>query len=175
MENQLAAGGFEARLYNLKTHIGLVIKEARVRGANLIARISPPGAEMLEPADFEAHIDAQGLAVFLDERSPGGLKDFEVEIGPGKIDVRATASMIVPIRVRASCSLRIDNERRLYVDLLSAEVMGVGAAGLVEGQIEKINPVLDVKDLLPVETRLKTVEIGEGLIVLKGSVRLRSG
>lgn len=182
MAGQISVGGFEARLYNIKAAIGLVVREARVKGVNLIASL-PTGdgmhqeggagqapIQMLAPGSFEAFVDPRSLEVFLDERAPGGLRDFEVQFGEGKIYAKATATVIIPVRASAVCTLRIEDERQLFVDIQSVELMGVGAKGLVEGQLAKVNPVLDVADL-PLEIRLKNVEIVNGAIHISGSIR----
>lgn len=165
----------EARLYNLKTPMGLVLKEVRVKGVNLVASLpgeksAKPVVEILEPATFEAFVDAEALKVFLDDRAPGGLRDFEIELVPGKIIAKATATVVIPIRASAVCTLRLEGERQLFVDIESVDLMGVGAKGLVEGQLAKVNPVLDAADL-PLDIRLKEVEIVDGAIKLSGTGR----
>lgn len=170
MSEQISVGGFEARFYNLKTHIGLVLAEARVKGVNTIITRTPLKVEMLEPGQIEAHINEEGLKVFLDEQAPGGLQNFEVELTDGKIKLLATMTMIIPIRAAAVCTLRIVDGRQIFVDLESVDVFGVGATGLVEGHLQKVNPVLDVSEL-PLDIKLESLEIKEGLIVLHGKAK----
>jgi hypothetical protein len=98
MGEQISIGGFEARFYNVKTPMGLVLTEARVKGVNTIISHKPLHVEMLKPGDIEAHINEQALAVFLNEEAPGGLQNFQVELKDGKIALQATMTMIIPIK-----------------------------------------------------------------------------
>lgn len=170
MGEQISVGQFEATFRNLKTPMGLVIDEARLACVNTVVRTDPFKVEMLEPGTIEAKIGEQALAVFLEQKAPGGMRGFEIELKDGKVYVQASITMIIPMRVSAVCTLRIEGERQVFVDLASVDVMGVGATGLVEGHIAKINPVLDVADL-PIDVRLKTIEVVDGKVVVKGEAK----
>ena len=99
--------------------------------------------------------------------SPGGLKDFQVELKDGKIFVRAS---LMIMKAHAVCTLRIENKKTLFVDLESVDVMGVGARNLVQSQLDKINPILDTNDL-PVDAELTDYEISDGRLVLHGTIQ----
>ena len=170
MGEQISVGQFEATFRNLKTPIGLVIDEARLTGVNTVVQMDPLRIEMLEPGTIEAKIGEQALAVFLEQKAPGGMRGFEIALKAGKVYVQASITMIIPMKVSAVCSLRIQDERQIFVDLGSVDVMGVGATGLVEGHIARINPVLDVADL-PINVRLKTIEVVDGKVVVKGEAK----
>ena len=168
MGEQIAIGRLEARFYNLKTPMGLVITEARIKGVNVIVATDPIMVKMSKPGEFEAFIDATALKVFLDEQAPGGLRDFEVDLKEGKLFVKATAVVIVPMRASAVCSLRIVEGEQIHVDLESVDVMGVGAKGLVEGHLAKVNPVLDVADL-PLKVKLLSIGVEDAKVVVRGT------
>jgi hypothetical protein len=174
MGEQISIGGFEARFYNVKTPMGLVLTEARVKGVNTIIGHKPLHVEMLKPGDIEAHINEQALAVFLNEEAPGGLQNFQVELKDGKIALQATMTMIIPIKAAAVCTLRIVDGRQIFVDLESVDVFGVGATGLVESHLAKVNPVLDVSTL-PLDVLLKDVTIKEGLVIVTGTAQPKTG
>lgn len=167
---QIAIGAFEARFENVKTHLGLVLSTVHVQGSNVIVSREPAGVEMLEPGQVEVKIDEQALKVYLDEQAPGGLRNFEVEIEGGKMRLHATLVMLVPIKAAAVCTLRIVDGRQIFVDLASVEVFGVGATGLVEGHLAKINPVLDVKDI-PLDVKLDSVDLEDGYVLVRGTAR----
>ena len=170
MPDQVAIGGFEARFYNVKTPMGLVITEARVKGVNAVISTDPVKVEMLKPGEFEAFIDEKALTVFLDEQAPGGLRDFEIELKEGKLFVKASLVVIVPMRASAVCTLRIVDGKQVFVDVESVDVMGVGAKGLVEGHLSKVNPVLDVADL-PLKVELSSIAVEDAKVVVKGTAK----
>jgi hypothetical protein len=121
---------------------------------------------MAQAGTLEALILEPNLAAFLNKQAPGGLKDFQVELKEGKIHVQAS---VMIMKASAVCNLRIQDGTTLYVDLESVDVMGVGAKHMVQSQLDKINPVLDTKDL-PLDAYLTGYEISEGRLILRGNL-----
>ena len=97
------------------------------------------------------------------------MHDFSVRAEDGKLHVRAKKTLLVELKVTAVATLRIVGGKQMWIDVESVDVMGAGAKNLVQSQIAKINPVLDAADL-PLDATLESVEVGEGKVVLHGTV-----
>ncbi len=148
--------------------MGLVVDEIQVDGLTTTIAVDPIGVQMETPGNLVAHVAALDLASFLDLKSPGGLRDFAVAIREGNVYVEATARVIVEMRAKVTCTLRIEEGKRLFVDLQSVDVLGMGGMkNLVQGHLDQINPVLDVEDL-PLAVVLDEVIADHDRITLKG-------
>ena len=149
--------------------MGLRVDTVEVRADGLHFETEPFQASVQKPGTFEVFVGERSLADFLNKKAPGGIKNFVVDANPGKLNVNATVSMIIQLQAEAVCTLRIVDQRYLFVDLESVNVMGAGATSLVQSQLEKINPVLDVEEF-PVRATLDEVHIVEGGIKMNGTV-----
>jgi hypothetical protein len=163
---KLDVGHFELVLQDVELPMGLSLNALTLTGKNLHLENEPFGIEMPAPGKLRALVLQENLAAFLNKQAPGGLKDFKVELTEGKIHVQATMMIMKAVAV---CNLRIHNGEALFVDLERVDVMGVGATNLVQNQLDKINPVIEVKDL-PVKARLTDFDISKGQLVLYGEI-----
>jgi hypothetical protein len=146
--------------------MGLVVNAITIHGKGVHVAKEPFKFELSEPGTIEALLLAPNLASFLNKESPGGLRDFKVELRDGKIFVKAS---LMIMKADAVCTLRIVDGSALYVDLESVDVMGVGAKNMVQSQLDKINPLLDANDL-PIKVVLTDHSIADGKLTLKGTV-----
>lgn len=146
--------------------MGLVINAITLHAHDVHLEKEPFRIQAPEPGAMEALILAKNLADFLNKQAPGGLRDFQVELKDGKIYAQAT---VMIMKAMAVCVLRIQDGTELYVDLESVDVMGVGAKNMVQGQLDKINPVLSTKDL-PVNVHLTEYQIQDGKLILRGDI-----
>lgn len=167
MSETIRAGAWAATFADLETTVGLAIEELTLQAGDTQIDTDPFGVTM-QPAELEAKITAQAVANFLEEKAPGGLSAFAVTLDDGKVIVEASARMIVEIRARVVCTLRIADGKQIWVDLASADGVPSPARGLVETNLAKVNPVFDAKDL-PLDVTLTELEVGDGLIVLHGT------
>jgi len=165
----LEIGEFEVVLKDVALPMGLIVNALTLTGVDLKLENKPFKIESPSPGKITVLIFEDNLAAFLSKQAPGGLKDFKIQLKDGKIHVQASMKMIVEVRASAICALRIKDGAALYVDLESVDLMGVGAKNLVQGQLDKINPVLQTKDF-PVETTLTDYEISDGKLTLHGDV-----
>jgi hypothetical protein len=166
-------GHLAARLLSLKLPMGLVLDEVIIQGSDLQIGRDPFKVEMPEVGSLEVRLSEKSLADFLNQRAPGGLSGFEVKFAAGQIHVRAKASMIISLSVGAVCSLRIEDETNLIVDLVRMEsIGGTGAHNLVQKQLDSINPIVRAKDF-PVDVTFSSVEIGDQWLVLNGTISPR--
>jgi hypothetical protein len=148
--------------------MGLVVDDVRIEGANATIDTHPFAVHLEQPGHVEAHVAALDLAAFLDAKAPGGLKDFGIAIREGKVYVEATARVIVEVRAKVVCTLRIHEKKQLFVDLESVDVMGIGAKGMVQGQLDQINPVLDASQF-PLNVEFEEVIADHDRLILKGA------
>lgn len=161
-------GAFGASFDRLTLPMGLTVDHVLIQGAQAKVVSDPFKIELQEPGTIEAHLSSANLAAFLNKEAPGGLKDFSVAIRDGKLFVTATAKVIFEIKAEAVCTLRIQDGKKIFVDLESVEMFGVGAKSLVEQQLDKINPVLDAADF-PLTVTLTRVEATDNEVVLYGT------
>lgn len=160
---------FTATFEGVRLPIGLVVRTLTVSGSQTIIKSHPVSVDMPEAGRFEATVDEASIIAFLTAKAPGGLKDFEVELKDGAINVKAVLKILVEIRAAAVCKLVIKDKRQLWVELESADVLAVGAKSLIKGQLDQLNPLFDV-DQLPLPALLEAVAIEDGIIHLTGSV-----
>lgn len=170
-QETLDIGEFTAHLRNTVLPMGLNIDDIRIYGSK-IRLIHPPfSAAMSQPGKLEVFVSSGSLAAFLEKLGPAGLRDFRVEAADDRIVVRAVKVVLIPIASTAVARLRIHEGRQLFIELDSVEVAG-GAPlkNLVQGQLDQINPVLDVAQLPFVKARLTGVTMDRGGIVVTGEV-----
>jgi hypothetical protein len=117
-------------------------------------------------------VSEASLAAFLEAQAPAGLRDFKVEARDGKLYVKAVKTVIVAIPATAVCALRIEDRRRLMVELESVEVAGgTSIKTLVQNQLDRINPIVDAADLPMVQATLDEVRMEGGGVILIGQVQ----
>jgi hypothetical protein len=167
-ENEVSVGAWEVVLNDLRTPDGLLIAAARITGEGIRIRTSPFSYELDGEADLEAMIQEAALEAYVKSKVPDNVQDIWVSLLPDKVHVRAVVKMILPVTANAVCTLRVEEGKRVHVDLESVEVLGAGVKGLVQKQLDAINPVLDVADL-PFEVRLSEVRVEEGRVVAVGT------
>lgn len=120
-------------------------------------------------ARMQALIQQPALEAFLRRKLPDNMSNAEVSLEPGRIVVKATVKVIVPVAATAVCTLRVVDRSQIFVDLQSVEMLGAGVKSLVQKQIDAINPVLDSSDW-PLQVHLDEVRIESGRIVAEGKV-----
>ncbi len=154
---------------NLRLPVGLVVDEVRLEGDGLALNTPKSSVGLDRPGRVVATISEHRLAEFLNLKAPGGLRGFAVRAEGGELTVTAQAPMLIPVKATAQCSLEIVDGKRLNVVLKDVEVLGLGARGLVEAQLDKLNPVFDAAEL-PLDVTLTRVEVEGGLLTLHGEI-----
>ena len=160
---------FEANLFGIILPMGLRVERVHITGADATVIHEPFSATLEDPGRLEVFVKQEDIAGFLNQTAPAGLKNVTVEAMAGFLHVRATKTVIIDVKAYVVCSLRIVGESKLFVDLESVDVMGVGTKQLMQSQIDKINPIIDTTDF-PVASKLETVEVVEGGILLRGRI-----
>jgi hypothetical protein len=159
--------GMYAAFKRVKVHIGLIIDEVRISGKSAHFVREPFSITLDEPAQIEADLLQRDVQSFLTTTVSGGLRDFAVRMEDGKIFVDATMQILVSVSVSAVCALRIDEGKKLFIDLESVSALGGSPKSMVQKQLDAINPVLDLSTL-PVDGSLDSIEISNGKATLKG-------
>jgi len=150
--------------------MGLNVDDVRLAGRGLRLQRKPFEAQVSEPGDLEVFVSEGSLADFLNRLAPAGLTNFSIDARDGKLHVRATKVVLLPIPATAVCTLRVVNQQQLFVDLESVEVAG-GASikTLIQSQLDRINPLVDAADL-PLQAKIDRVTVENGGVVLRGTV-----
>ncbi|MBS1714884.1 MAG: hypothetical protein JST30_11175 [Armatimonadetes bacterium] len=170
MTDDLKLESLAARAESVTLPNGLVLDEVVLTSARAAATMKPFGLTLDEPGKFEVTVSDGSLAAFLEGQAPAGVSRFSVRSEAGTIKIEASAKAAFGARVAAVCRLRIENGRRLYVDLESVSLPF--AHGLIEQQIAKINPIIDVEEF-PGTFCLKGVDAQDGAVRLVGTLDWR--
>ncbi len=165
---QIDIGQVDATFRNIALSIGLVIESVVIQASTAHIETKPIKFNLPQPADVVVTVTQEAIQDHLEQMSPGGLRNFRVALIDGQVLVEAKAKVIVEISAKAVCTLRIVDGKALYVDLQDVDVFGGSAKKLVEGQLEKVNPILDAKDL-PLDLTMNDVKVGDGKVVIYGT------
>lgn len=169
MDKRLDLGGLTANLTDVRLPVGLVLDSLELQTGAAKLEADPWKLALAQDGKVRARVSAANVAAYLESLRPGGLSEFRVALSDGLATIDAKARMIVEIPARAVCRLVIVEGRRLEVELVDVDVLGVAAEGLVRNQLDKVNPILDVKDF-PIPMRLEKVTLTDGSVWLDGSV-----
>ncbi len=171
-QQRVEVGPFAFNFKDILLPMGLNVANVDVQGFGGTIVAKPFSLQLVQPGTMKADVEEADLASFLEKLSPGGLHEFSISAQGGKLSVRAKKTVLVDLKVSATATLRIKDGKQLWIDVESVDVMGAGAKNLVQGPIDKINPVLDAADL-PVDATLTSVEIADGRVTLYGTVEPR--
>ena len=150
--------------------MGLTLDEIVIQGESLHLETSPFQISLAKPGSLEARISPGSLAEFLNKKAPANVSDISVKFVDGHIQVDAKFSMIISIGITATCKIRIEDDQKLFVDLVKMDsIAGTGASNILQKQLDSMNPVIDVQDL-PFIATLSTVEITAEWCQLRGTI-----
>lgn len=121
------------------------------------------------PGEFQATVDEADLEAFIKAKSPEGVDIESVKVLDGVIRVQASVQMIITIGGSADCVLEIEEGKRLIVKAVSVDVLGASMKGMVQKQLDALNPVVDAADL-PLTVIFESPVIRPGQIVISGTV-----
>lgn len=153
----------------IQTPIGLVVDELTIEGSRARIQSDPFAIEVDRPGAWSATVQQAALQMFLESQAPDNVREINVLLVEKTIKVLAKVKLLVELSVEAKCSLRIVEERQIWVDVDSVSMGGSAAKNLLQAQLDKLNPVLDASDL-PLNLSFKQVEVLEGVLAVSGSV-----
>lgn len=168
MADDYELGSLELRLKQLTLSIGLVLDEVLITGKGARVSVDPFAVHLDEPGRAIVRISKESIESYLESMNPGGASGFSVRAEGGRLYIQAVAKILVEIRLNLLCSLESDGGKRL--DLVIEEGDPVAAKKMIEGQLDKINPILDLSDL-PFDLTIEEIVIDDGWVVLRGSVQ----
>lgn len=160
---------FGARFGRVRLPMGLVVDRISLGGTMAEIATDPFHLDLADWGDLEAELTSADLTDFLNLKSPANVRDFEVRVAHGLVEVTATAKVIVELRVTALCKLVIKDRRQLVVELDRVEGIPM-AHGMIQNQLDQINPVLDVSTL-PLDVELDRIEANDNVVKLFGRAR----
>lgn len=169
MSQTIETQGLTATLTELVLPIGLTVDRFDIELGPTRVETSPLRILPAAAAFVDAEVSAASVAAFLNKKAPGGLSKFKVSCKDGLVTVDAKAKMLVEIPVSAIVTLEIVDGHKVMARLKSAEVMGGGASGLVDGMMDKINPILNTHDF-PLPITLTEIEADNNMVTLHGEV-----
>jgi len=170
MTDDLKLESLAARAESVKLPNGLVLDEVVITSGPAQAAVKPFALRLDRPGSFEVTVTDQNLAEFLESQAPAGVSKFAVQSEGGAIKIEASAKAALGARVAAVCRLRVEEGRKLFVDLESVSLPF--AHGLIEQQIAKINPIMDVEEF-PGTFHLTAVTADGGGVRLQGTIDWR--
>ncbi|AIE87558.1 DUF2993 domain-containing protein [Fimbriimonas ginsengisoli] len=169
-EEKVDVGEFTVHLRDVLLPMGLRVDDVRFGGKGLHIERSPLVISAPEPGQLEAFVGEASLAEFLNAKAPAGLRKFQVRAKDGKLFVDAVKTVLVDLKASAVCTLRIEDGRKLMVDIESVDVAGAGIKTLLQNQLDKVNPIFDIAEF-PVDASLDSVRVEDGGVLLFGHVR----
>jgi hypothetical protein len=159
MPDEVRLQSLEAKAFGIILPMGLRVDEVQLTSGPARAETDPFRLFLDQPGRILAIIEETSVAEYLNQLAPGGLKGFSVACADEVIRINAIAKILFEVPVEADLTLA--------VVLQSAEVKGADARKLVEGQLDRINPIFDVKDF-PVPMRIERVEVRDQAIWVHG-------
>lgn len=145
--------------HGLKLPNGMVIDEVEIQADRLAIVDQKPKFET--PATTIVRISPESLQTFIASQLPAMVRDPQVRFQDGKILVSASVKVLVEISATATLSLVIQDQKKLLVELIDVDKPGP-VRGILENQLDAVNPVFDAKDL-PLDLKLERVAIGENI------------
>ncbi len=161
-------GKYEVKLQDGVLHIGLTVDLVEISGASLTVSGPPLKVEAQDHADITIAISEGAVAAFLEKKAPVGMRDFSVKIADGRLQIEAIKTVLVDLKMKAICSLRIDKGARVFIDLVSVDVMGAGIKQFVQNQLDKVNPVIDI-ETFPIRATLTDIVAESGMLKVNGT------
>lgn len=154
----------------LKMEHGPEVDRLVLVGEQLTLTSNPLNLRLGRDGTAEATIGEESLTSYLSTKLPAPISKVEVQLVGGRVQVAAIAKIVFEIRALAMCKLEIVDGREIHVRLESVEPGGP-VRTMLEGQLDKVNPVFDVADL-PVPAILESTRIEAGQLIVTGKFEL---
>lgn len=172
-EPQIGLGALEASAREVRLPVGLVLDSVSLVSGGGTVGFRPFEVGLAEPAKIEICIGEVALQGFLNRLAPGGLEAFRVQLVDGKATIDAVKRMIVAVPARATCSVRIVDGTKLFIDVDEVEMLGAAVKSMVQSQMDHMNPVVDLGEL-PWRVCMTEAVIDGGKLVLRGTATPRA-
>lgn len=168
MADDYELDSLELRLKRVSLPIGLVLDEVLISGKGARVSTDPFAVHLDEPGRVVVKIHEGSIERFLERLQLGGASDFSVQATGGRLHIQTSVRVLVEIRVNVLCSLESEGGKRL--DIVIEDGEPAAAKRMLESQIDKINPILDLSEL-PLDMTIEEIVIDEGWVELRGTVQ----
>lgn len=158
------------QLHDLALPNRLIVDEIAIQGENISLETDPLSIHTQTEADIVASLSENRLASFLETLLPSAVRQIEVQLVGGRVQVAVIAKIVFEMKVIALCTLEIVGESEIFVRLQSVNPGGP-VASLIESQIDRINPVFSSSEL-PFPIRIIRSEIESGMLKVYGKLNL---
>lgn len=166
-EKSVKFAGFKAQAESLELSFGLRVATFSLHASGGSVVQKPFSVTVPDGAEIEAVVTQEDLLRFVQTKTPDNVRIEALHLNPKGIVVVAAVKMLLEIKGNALCQLQILDGKQLHVVLEEVDIMGVGAKGLVQNQLDQLNPVFDAAEL-PLPVTLTSVELGTGILTLRG-------
>ena len=159
--------GLNLRLSGVDLPIGLRLDEVLLEARDAVFETDPWRIVVSEPGRAVVRISQESFAAYLEGQSPAGASGFKVEVADGLIKIAASATLVIQINVLIACRLEVVGGKQ--INLLLEGVSPPVAQGMLQGQLEKLNPIIDLAGL-PLNLTIEEAVVADGWIEIRGSV-----
>jgi hypothetical protein len=167
---QIEILGLDATLRGISLDMGLTIDELVVTSGSAQVSVDPPGLSLQQPGKATVVVGEASVQSLLEKQAPAGKNSFVISISNGLVKVTAKARIVVELSITAHCRLVIREGNQLHVELQAVDLGGTPAKRLLETQLNKINPLVDGKDL-PIQIEMNQVTALDGKITIHGKIK----
>lgn len=149
--------------------MGLRVDEVHLAANKLELSDQEPYLALSQAGDLVARIGFLSLTTFLSGQLPDKLTDLSLENEGGLLLVRANLKVLVKVPVEARCSLEIREGLEIWVKLESVRAAGASPQSLVQGILDKHNPIFKLSDL-PVSGSIVSTRISDSGVEVRARV-----
>jgi hypothetical protein len=143
------------------------INDIHIVGGEGSIQTEPFSLRMAQTAQFSASISEAAIAGYVRAKLPDAIRSFELKLVSGEIVIHADVHMVFSLKVQVNCGIEVVNSQKLFVRVKSMDGVPGPAQGIVFGQLEANNPVLDAGTVYP-GLKILNLEILEGHLRIKG-------
>lgn len=148
---------------------GLLVDEILIEGSDVEVATDPLEWTLGENGKVTVRIGEAALRELILSKAPEQIQDVDVTLANDRIWVKAKVKMILSITASAELALRIEDSKKMFVELRSLDAIAAAARPMLEKQLEDMNPILNV-DALPFALRVVSQQIEDGWLTLIGEV-----
>jgi hypothetical protein len=143
------------------------INDIHIVGGEGSIQTEPFSLRMAQTAQFSASISEAAIAGYVRAKLPDAIRSFELKLVSGEIVIHADVHMVFSLKVQVNCGIEVVNSQKLFVRVKSMDGVPGPAQGIVFGQLEANNPVLDAGTVYP-GLKILNLEILEGHLRIEG-------
>jgi hypothetical protein len=143
------------------------INDIHIVGGEGSIQTEPFSLHMTQTAQFTATISEAAIAGYVRAKLPDAIRSFELKLVPGEMVIHADVHMVFSLKVQVNCGIEVVNMQKLFVRVKSMDGVPGPAQGIVLGQLEANNPVLDAAIVYP-GLKIQNLEILEGHLRVSG-------